>query len=141
MISIGRCERGRVILTSLRKLLCVCLVGSCLAASASGADTEVTLSADIGPQPLAEALAAFGRLTGLQLIYVSEIAEALPSRGARGTYGLRSAHAAAAGHGAEIRVSERPHHQNLPRLDRRAHRRRFVAIHGRAACFIRRVIP
>ena len=70
-------------MTSLRKLLCVCLVGSCLAASASDADTEVTLPADIGPRPLAEALTAFGRLTGLQLIYVSEIAEALPSRGAR----------------------------------------------------------
>jgi outer membrane receptor protein involved in Fe transport len=53
-----------------------------VAASASNADTEVTLSADIGPRPLAEALTAFGRLTGLQLIYVSEIAEALPSRGA-----------------------------------------------------------
>ena len=69
-------------MTSLRKLLCLCLVGSCLAASASDADTEVTLSGDIGPRPLAEALTAFGRLTGLQLIYMSEIAEALPSRGA-----------------------------------------------------------
>ena len=70
-------------MTSLRKLVCLCLVGSCLAASASDADTEVTLPADIGPRPLAEALADFGRLTGLQLIYVSEIAEAMPSRGAQ----------------------------------------------------------
>src|SRR5207237_127966 len=77
-ISIDPCERGKVILTPLRKLVCLCLVGSCLAASASDADTEVTLSADIGPRPLAEALTVFGRQTGLQLIYVSEVAEALP---------------------------------------------------------------
>jgi outer membrane receptor protein involved in Fe transport len=67
--------------TSLRKLLCLCLVGGCLAASVSDAGAEVTLPADIGPRPLAEVLTAFGRLTGLQLIYVSEIAEALPSKG------------------------------------------------------------
>jgi len=43
----------------------------------------VRLSADIGPRPVAEALAAFGRQTGLQLIYVSTIAEAEQSKGAR----------------------------------------------------------
>ena len=65
----------------LRKLLVLCLMGSALAASAGPADSEVTLSADIGPRPLTEALAAFGRQTGLQVIYVSTIAEALQSRG------------------------------------------------------------
>jgi len=41
------------------------------------------LSADIGPRPVTEALAAFGRQTGLQLIYVSTIAESQQSKGAR----------------------------------------------------------
>ncbi len=69
-------------MTSLRKLLLLCLMGSCIAVSVSRADPPLTLSADIGPRPLAEALAAFGRQTGLQLIYVSTIAEALQSKGA-----------------------------------------------------------
>jgi hypothetical protein len=43
----------------------------------------MALKADIGPQPLTEALATFGRQTGLQLIYVSGIAEAQYSQGAR----------------------------------------------------------
>ena len=54
-----------------------------MAIAASGADMEVRLSADIGPRPVAEALAAFGRQTGLQLIYVSTIAETQQSKGAR----------------------------------------------------------
>jgi iron complex outermembrane receptor protein len=69
--------------TLLRKLLLWCLVGSSVVALAVGADPEVMLSADIAPRPLTEALAAFGRQTGLQLIYVSGIAEAQYSRGAR----------------------------------------------------------
>lgn len=51
--------------------------------SVSWADSVIRLSADIGPRPLAEALAAFGRQTGLQLIYVSTIAETQQSKGAR----------------------------------------------------------
>ena len=70
-------------LTRLRKLLLVFLMGSLATAFASGADSVVRLSADIGPRPVAEALAAFGRQTGLQLIYVSTIAEAEQSKGAR----------------------------------------------------------
>jgi len=66
----------------LRKVFLVCLLVSVLAASASSAGTEVTLSADIGPRPLSEARAGFGRQTGLQLIYVSTIAEAVQSKGA-----------------------------------------------------------
>src|SRR5215472_7517413 len=54
-----------------------------MAVSAGGEGPEVTLSADIAPQPLAEALAKFGRQTGLQLLYLSGIAEAQHSRGAR----------------------------------------------------------
>ena len=56
---------------------------SLLASPARGAGPEVTLPADIGPRPVAEALAAFGRQTGLQLIYVSTIAETQQSKGAR----------------------------------------------------------
>jgi hypothetical protein len=70
-------------LARLRKLFFVCLMWSSMAVSASGADSVVRLSADIGPRPVAEALAAFGRQTGLQLIYVSTIAEAEQSKGAR----------------------------------------------------------
>ena len=70
-------------LTRLHKLLLVILMGSSVAVSASGADSTLRLSADIGPRPVAEALAAFGRQTGLQLIYVSTIAEAQQSKGAR----------------------------------------------------------
>jgi iron complex outermembrane recepter protein len=69
--------------TSLGKLLLACLVGGSMAASAGGAGSAATLSADIAPQPLAEALATFGRQTGLQLLYLSGIAEAQHSRGAR----------------------------------------------------------
>jgi outer membrane receptor protein involved in Fe transport len=69
--------------TSLRKLLLACLVGGSMAASAGGEGSAVTLSTDIAPQPLAEALATFGRQTGLQLLYLSGIAEAQHSRGAR----------------------------------------------------------
>jgi outer membrane receptor protein involved in Fe transport len=54
-----------------------------MAASAAGTVSALTLSADIAPRPLAEALAAFSRQTGLQLIYVSGIAEAQQSKGAR----------------------------------------------------------
>jgi outer membrane receptor protein involved in Fe transport len=64
-------------------LLVVCILASCVATPANGADAEVKLSADIGPRPVTEALAAFGRQTGLQLIYVSTIAETRQSKGAR----------------------------------------------------------
>src|SRR5215472_6650198 len=70
-------------LARLRKLLFACLMWSSVAVSASGADTVLRLSADIAPRPVTEALAAFGRQTGLQLIYVSTIAEAQQSKGAR----------------------------------------------------------
>jgi len=81
-VGLSRRKRGRV-KTLLRKLLLWCLLGSAVAASAGGADSSAMLSAGIAPRPLTEALEAFGRQTGLQLIYVSEIAEAQQSKGAR----------------------------------------------------------
>ena len=47
------------------------------------AGPATVLSADIAPRPVAEALAAFGRQTGLQVIYVSTVAEMQYSKGAR----------------------------------------------------------
>src|SRR5882672_275884 len=70
-------------MTALRTWLLFCLVWSTLAAPARSADPATTLAADIGPRPVAEALAAFGRQTGLQLIYVATIADARQSMGAR----------------------------------------------------------
>jgi outer membrane receptor protein involved in Fe transport len=66
-----------------RELFLVCLVWGSVLASASGADSTPRLSTDIAARPVAEALAAFGRQTGLQLIYVSTIAETQQSKGAR----------------------------------------------------------
>jgi iron complex outermembrane recepter protein len=70
-------------MTALHKALLLCVAGCALAAPTSRAETSVALLADIGPQPVAEALAEFGRLTGLQLIYVSAVAETQRSKGAR----------------------------------------------------------
>src|SRR6266446_3073493 len=70
-------------MTVLRSALLLCLVWSLLTASGSRAETALMLSADIGPRPVAEALAAFSRQTGLQLIYVSTIADTQQSKGAR----------------------------------------------------------
>jgi outer membrane receptor protein involved in Fe transport len=70
-------------LRRLRKLLLVFWIGGSVAVLANGPDSALKLSADIAPRPVAEALAAFGRQTGLQLIYVSTIAETQQSRGAR----------------------------------------------------------
>jgi iron complex outermembrane recepter protein len=66
-----------------RNRFVLCLVWTVFSLSASAAESPLTLSADIGPQPLAEALAAFGRQTRLQLIYVSSAVETQHSQGAR----------------------------------------------------------
>src|SRR5215831_16795782 len=58
------------------------LAGGILSPAVS-AGPAATLSTDIGPQAVSEALAAFGRQTGLQLIYVSSVAETQQSKGAR----------------------------------------------------------
>jgi len=54
-----------------------------IAASIAHAQSPPTLSADIAAQSLTQALAAFAQQTGLQLIYVSAIAEAQQSNGAQ----------------------------------------------------------
>ncbi|HUO38663.1 MAG TPA: STN domain-containing protein, partial [Mycobacterium sp.] len=53
-----------------------------LGAAASGAQSPARLAADIPPQPLAEALAAYARQTGLQVVFVSELARGKTSKGA-----------------------------------------------------------
>jgi iron complex outermembrane recepter protein len=68
-------------MTALRTLLLGCLLGGVFMPPAAGAEPTL-LSADIAPRPLPEALTAFGRQTGLQLIYVSSVAETQHSRGA-----------------------------------------------------------
>src|SRR5215468_10828686 len=69
-------------MTALRMGLLGVLVWAILS-PAAGAEPAIKLSADIAPRPLPEALAAFGRQTGLQLIYVSSVAETQYSKGAR----------------------------------------------------------
>jgi iron complex outermembrane recepter protein len=68
-------------MTALRTVLLGCLLGGVFLSTAGGAE-PARLSADIGPRPLVEALTAFGRQTGLQLIYVSSVAETQQSKGA-----------------------------------------------------------
>jgi outer membrane receptor protein involved in Fe transport len=58
------------------------LVWSVFVTSAGGTEPAGVLSADIAPRPVSEALAAFEHQTGLQLIYVSSVAEAQRSKGA-----------------------------------------------------------
>jgi len=71
---------------------CVCCAMWCvIAASIGHAQSPPTLSADIAAQSLTQALAAFAQQTGLQLIYVSAIAEAQQSNGARAGVSLSEA--------------------------------------------------
>src|SRR5215472_16803767 len=70
-------------MTTRRRGLLLGLVWSVVVTSAGGTEPPVRLSADIAPRPVSEALAAFGRQTGLQLIYVSSVAETQQSKGAR----------------------------------------------------------
>src|SRR5262245_59392639 len=62
-----------------RQLASICCI---LMVSIGHADSVASLPADIAPQPLAQALVQFARETGLQLVYVADVA-ALESRGAR----------------------------------------------------------
>jgi len=63
-------------------VLCSWALVVLLGATASRAQSPGRLTADIPPQPLAEALAAYARQTGLQLVFVSEIARGRTSKGA-----------------------------------------------------------
>jgi outer membrane receptor protein involved in Fe transport len=65
-----------------RLLLCL-MLGTLWGAWSPSAGADAVLSADIRPQPVTEALADFARQTGLQLVYVSQIAKQHKSRGAR----------------------------------------------------------
>src|SRR5215475_6772483 len=69
-------------MTTRRRGLLLGLVWSVFVTSAGGTEPAAVLSADIAPRPVSEALAAFGRQTGLQLIYVSSVADTQYSKGA-----------------------------------------------------------
>ena len=59
-------------MTSVRNLLAICATSGFLVFSSAEASEE--LSHDIAAQPLAQALSEFATQTGLQVVYVSEIA-------------------------------------------------------------------
>jgi outer membrane receptor protein involved in Fe transport len=63
-------------------ILCAWALVALLGAPASRAQSPARLTADIPPQPLAGALAEYARQTGLQLVFVSEIARGKTSKGA-----------------------------------------------------------
>ena len=63
-------------------VLCLWALIALLSAPASRAQSPAELAADIPPQPLAEALAAYARQTNLQVVFVSEIARGKTSKGA-----------------------------------------------------------
>jgi outer membrane receptor protein involved in Fe transport len=67
----------------VRRLLIPFAIVLLLVSRTIDARSESMLSAEIGPQPLAQALMAFTRQTGLQTIYVSELVTARQSKGAR----------------------------------------------------------
>jgi outer membrane receptor protein involved in Fe transport len=69
-------------MTAWRAGLLWCLVWGVIVVPTAFAGSAVRLTADIAPRPLSEALDAFGRQTGLQLIYVSSVAETRQSKGA-----------------------------------------------------------
>ena len=77
-------------MTALRRWLPICALWCVFAASASPAPTEA-LSADVAPQPLAQALTAFANQTGLQLVYVSEMVGTRQTKGASAGVSLTAA--------------------------------------------------
>jgi iron complex outermembrane recepter protein len=80
-----------VTLAVLRALsLCTPVLTNAAASSAQGSPAAV-LTADIPAQSLTEALTAFGHQTGLQLIYVSTLADMQRSNGARAGLGASDA--------------------------------------------------
>src|ERR1700694_1861404 len=78
-------------MTSARHLLLSCATWYLVATSTSIAQSSAVLSADIAPQPLPQALTTFAQHTGLQLIYVSAVADAQRSKGARAGLSLSKA--------------------------------------------------
>ncbi len=71
----------------MHRLLYCCAACCLLGASLASTPSTGLLSADIPPQPLAQALTAFGEQTGLQLFYLSGIAAERSSKGARAGLG------------------------------------------------------
>jgi len=71
-----------------RLLASICCL---LVVSIGHAESVASLPGDIAPQPLAQALVAFAKQTGLQLVYVSDIAAALESKGARAAMSVSEA--------------------------------------------------
>jgi len=69
--------------TPLGRWLVCALLACLLNGWAPQARAAPTLSADIAPGPVSGALADFARQTGLQLVYVSEIAQGRTSGGSR----------------------------------------------------------
>ena len=67
-------------MTPVRNLLAICATSGLLVFSLAEASEE--LSRDIAAQPLAQALSELAAQTGLQLVYVSEIAASQASKGA-----------------------------------------------------------
>ena len=67
-------------MSSVRNLLAICATSSFLAFARAEAFEK--LSHDIAAQPLTQALSEFANQTGLQLVYVSEIAAKQASNGA-----------------------------------------------------------
>src|SRR3984893_16655977 len=59
------------------------LVGTLLSAWSHPVHADTTLAVGIAPQPVAAALSEFAHQTGLQLVYVSQLAQARASKGAR----------------------------------------------------------
>ena len=81
----------------LRRVLSACLLSACVAhnvlAQSAQPSASTVLSVDSGAQPLAQALASFAQRTGLQLVYVSGIADSKYSHAA--TAGLEPTQALA----------------------------------------------
>ena len=67
----------------MQRLIPRCALWCLLAVSLASPASAAVLSSDIAPQPLAEALTAFAEQTGLQLFYLTAIAETQQSGGAR----------------------------------------------------------
>ena len=63
--------------------LFVCgVLGTLLSAWNHAVEADTLLTAGIAPQPVAAALSEFAHQTGLQLLYVSQVAQARASKGA-----------------------------------------------------------
>lgn len=69
-------------LKSVRRLLACCAFASLVGAGVGNAEPDQALSVAIAPQSMADALTEFARQTGLQLVYLSEVARARTSKGA-----------------------------------------------------------